>query len=77
MNRKIQNKFQDLLYTSKETDLTIVIREFPTPNLRWLKKKNGERILQQAYTIEYLNRIETKWVDIEEVEDEKKNNKAK
>lgn len=45
--------------------------ETPTDNYRWLKKKNGEKVLQRMWTIlkETLLPEEIVWRDVEEVED--------
>ena len=49
-----------------------VYEEMPTFHLRWLKKKSGEKVLQEEFAIKEAmsEKVEYKWKDIEEVEEE-------
>lgn len=49
-----------------------VYEEMPTMHLRWLKKKSGEKVLQQEFVIKEAmsERVGYKWKDIKEVEEE-------
>ena len=72
MNKNVRNT--NLVFEtngkSYSTTLNRTISEVPTTGLRWLVKKDGTKILQQAFEIYDQDNYRIEWKDIREVEDE-------
>jgi len=68
MNKEyIKTEVDDLVYRPLE-----IMEEKNTHDLRWLKKADGSRVLQERIIIRFRGHYQEKWVDIDEVEDEQK-----
>lgn len=64
-----------LMTSDRDYPTTLELRynfrtETPMGQFRWLKKKSGEKVLQQAWEIQENFEVRFEWRNIEEVEEE-------